>query len=99
MRKIIKRILLLFPLYWFVLLWCWHVFNIPIDFGIIYDDEYDGYGPKPLGLIPNSLALFFLFIGTPLMFFVGSIYSAYKKLWWWFGAYMVLGGGLWFYLG
>jgi hypothetical protein len=33
-----------------------------------------------------------LFLVTPAIFFIGSAYTAYKKLWWWFAAYMLLAG-------
>ena len=35
--------------------------------------------------------LFFLF-GTPTIFFIGAIYTAHKKMWGWFAAYMGLAG-------
>jgi hypothetical protein len=33
-----------------------------------------------------------LFFGTPITFVIGTVYTYTKKRWWWFGAYMVLGG-------
>ena len=88
----VRYILLFLPIYWFILLWLWYVFQIHLDFGIVYDDEWDGYGPEPSGIIPNSIALLFFFFGTPIMFFIGAIYTALKKMWWWFAAYMGLAG-------
>ena len=101
MSKFIRYPLLLIPLIFFVLVWFGVVFGIDIiPDGVLYDDtvEYTGDGLKPSGLIPTSLFNFFGIIAMIPGFFIGSIYTAYKKLWWWFGAYMILGFGFWLYL-
>ncbi|WP_425628114.1 hypothetical protein [Vibrio neptunius] len=95
MSKVFRYSLLLIPLFFFVLLWFGVVFNVDmLPNGVLYDDtvEYTGDGLKPSGLIPNSLFNFLGIIAMVPGFFIGSIYTVYKKLWWWFGAYMLIGG-------
>ncbi|MDO6707521.1 hypothetical protein [Photobacterium sp. 1_MG-2023] len=95
MSQIFRYSLLLIPLCFFVLLWLGVVFGVDIvPDGVLYDDtvEYTGDGIKPSGLIPTSLFDLFGVIAMIPGFFIGSIYTANKKLWWWFGAYMLIGG-------
>lgn len=69
------------------------VFNIQlIPDWFFYNTEPHPEDPPQQGWIPDSLIIVWVFFVVPLSFFVGSIYTAYKKLWWWFGAYMLLGG-------
>ncbi|CAM3611579.1 hypothetical protein [Vibrio aquimaris] len=89
MMTFIRYSLLLLPLCWYVLIWDSIVFN-----GSIPRPTINNYPPWVDGLL---VPIFWLVI-TPLSFFIGSIYTAYKKLWWWFAAYMILGFGFWVYL-
>ncbi len=85
------KVLLLVPLYWYGSILNNLTFKWPI-----------------IPLIPsfdNAPAWFehlfipaIWFIGTPLSFVIGVIYTAYNKLWLWLFAYICFGGGLWFYL-
>lgn len=76
MRKVIINILISFPLFWFIYIWCISFFNMNIN----------------VDFIPELVWFLLFFIGTPLMWVLGSIYTFYKKLWYWFGMYMLLGG-------
>ncbi|MFW7523151.1 hypothetical protein ACODM8_03270 [Vibrio ostreicida] len=102
MSKIFRYSLLLIPLCFFAVLWLGVVFGVDIiPDGVLYDDtvEYTGDGLKPSGLIPISLFNLFGIVVILPGFFIGSIYTVYKRLWWWFGGYVVLGFGFWVYLG
>ncbi len=57
-----------------------------------YNPEPHPEDPPQQGVLPDSLIIVWVFFGVPLSFFVGSIYTAYKKLWRWFWAYMIIGG-------
>ena len=101
MRIFFRYVLLFIPLFFLGLAWLGVIFGIdPIPDGFLRDDtfEYSGDGKKPTGLVSqnlfDSISIVAMFPG----FFIGSIYTAYKKLWWWFGAYMILGFGFWLYL-
>ncbi|SIO92691.1 hypothetical protein [Vibrio spartinae] len=76
MKKIMINLLLTFPLILFVYIWIVFVFEININ----------------VGFIPEFIGVLMIFFGTPLLFLVGSIYTFYKKNWYWFGIYMLLGG-------
>ena len=78
-QRIVCYIILLWPLYWFVNVWLVFIFEIDTN----------------LNIIPDRIAAGFLFIGTPIICCIGAIYTALKKMWWWFAAYMVLGFGFW----
>ena len=78
-RFIVRYIILIWPLYWFVNVWLVFVFNVDTD----------------LEIVPDPIATLFFLFGTPTIFFIGSIYTALKKMWWWFAAYIVLGFGFW----
>ncbi len=93
MMIILRYVLLFFPLLWFLYLWLTIAFGIDthID-GLFYDSFPHPEDPPSIGLLPSSLIPFLMFIGTPVMFIIGSIYTAYKKYWVWFGTYMILGG-------
>ncbi|CAM3529030.1 hypothetical protein VA7868_02261 [Vibrio aerogenes CECT 7868] len=93
MRSAAKNLILILPLIWFVYVWCHFIFGI--DLGLIVDvaDNPDNTPANSSGgIIPIGLALFMLFLGTPVSFLAGSIYTGYKKHWRWFGAYAILGG-------
>lgn len=81
--QIVKFVLLFVPLFWYVGLWGSFVFDVRI---ITWNN--------PPALVDDFLGPILLLIGAPLSFVIGSIYTAYNKLWWWFGAYMILGLGL-----
>ncbi len=95
MKNHLRNFLLFIPLLFWGMLWLNVIVGIDLmPDGFFRDDwtEYSGYGPKPTGLVSLS---WFMFIALTMMilgFFINSIYTAYKKLWWWFGAYMLLGG-------
>ncbi len=91
MMRIVKFILLFIPLYWYVLLWDSLVFHIDIP-TLNIGDNYPAWVEDVIGPI-------FLFFGIPLSIFIGSVYTFRKKYWVWFGAYMILGCGLWVWLG
>ncbi|MDN3609563.1 hypothetical protein ACFFUP_05635 [Vibrio ostreicida] len=102
MSKIFRYSLLLIPLFFLGLTWLGVVFGIdPIPDGFLRDDtyEYSGDGKKPTGLISQNLFDSISIVAMIPGFFIGSIYTVYKRLWWWFGGYMVLGFGFWVYLG
>ncbi|GLT17766.1 hypothetical protein GCM10007938_15440 [Vibrio zhanjiangensis] len=91
--------LLFIPLIWFLYLWLTIAFGFELHInGLFYDSFPHPEDPPSIGLLPSSLIPFLMFIGTPIMFFIGSIYTVCKKLWWWFAAYMILGFGFWVYL-
>lgn len=90
--SLIGKVFLIFPLLCYVHIWLVFVFNINIIPDWLF---YDPQSIAPTkGLLPDDLIPVLFFIGTPVSFFVGSIYTAYKQLWWWFGAYMILGLGI-----
>lgn len=95
MRTLLRNILLFIPLFFLVLTWLGVVFGIKlIPEGLILDDtyEYTGDGKKETGLISLSWLNAIAFIAMIPGSFFCSIYTAYKKLWWWFAAYIVLAG-------
>ncbi|KJY87794.1 hypothetical protein TW84_16065 [Vibrio neptunius] len=95
MRVLIRYILLAIPLLFLGLAWFGVVFGIDlIPDGFLHDDtfEYSGDGKKPTGFISQSWFDSVSIVAMVPGFFIGSIYTAYKKLWWWFGAYMLIGG-------
>ena len=93
MKISLRYVLLFIPVLWFLSLWLTIVFHVDLHIdGLFYEPSpYSGY-PPPIGLFPIVFLPILTFIGTPIMFFIGSIYTAYKKLWWWFAAYMILAG-------
>ncbi|GLT17765.1 hypothetical protein GCM10007938_15430 [Vibrio zhanjiangensis] len=90
MIKYIKFIFLFIPLYCYVLVWDSMVLHLGIP-RLNSDYNYPAWVEDIIGPI-------LLLVVMPLSFFVGSAYTAYKKLWWWFAAYMILGFGFWVYL-
>lgn len=89
MKKIgayIQNCFLLIPLIWYVDIWLSFVFDI----GLSEDVLGEGAGD----FIPDLVWILMLFVGTPLTFLVGAIYTYWTKCWFWFWAYMILGGGL-----
>ena len=93
MKIFLRYVLLFIPVLWFLSLWLTIVFHVDLEIdGLFYDPSPHPEDPPPIGLFPSSLLILLVFIGTPIMFFIGSIYTAYKKLWWWFAAYMILAG-------
>lgn len=94
------RTLLLIPLLFFIHVWLTFVFDVDvIPDWLFYDTNPQPEDLPVKGLLPDNLYFVIMFLFAPLSFFMGVIYTAYKKLWWWFGAYMVLGFGFWLYLG
>lgn len=89
----IAKCLLLLPLWLYLYVWSAYIFNINLDFGIVYDDTlYRGDGVREIGLIPANVMIFLTLIGTPLTFIIGAIYTVHKKYWGWLLAYSLLGG-------
>ena len=95
MIKMLRYFLLCTPLLLSALIWLdvfWDVSCIPD--GLLKDDtiEYNGDGREPSGLI--SLIYFYVIYLIVMIVgsLVGSIYTVYKKLWWWFAIYMLLFG-------
>ncbi|MEF1257163.1 hypothetical protein [Vibrio sp. M260112] len=82
MIKYIRFVLLLMPLYLYILIWDSMVFHLGVP-------RFNYNAPSWIEDVVGPIALF---VGLPLSFFIGSIYTAYKKLWWWFAAYMILAG-------
>ncbi|SHO55136.1 hypothetical protein VQ7734_00855 [Vibrio quintilis] len=76
MKPIIVNTLLLCPPVWFIYIWCISFFNIDIN----------------MDFMPELIWVLLFFLGTPSMWITGSIYTFYKKSWYWFGVYMFLGG-------
>lgn len=86
------------PLLWFFHVWLSMFFGIDlISSWLFYDSNPSLNDPPPQGLISDSF-MPILYLCTPIFFFVGTVYTAYKRLWWWFGAYIGFGGGLWLWL-
>ncbi|WP_076587979.1 hypothetical protein [Vibrio ostreicida] len=87
------KFFLIIPLIAYLDLWLSVVFNIQLtpDW-LFYNTEPHPEDPPQQGVLPDSLIIVWVFFGVPLSFFVGSIYTAYKKLWRWFWAYMIIGG-------
>ncbi|MDD9195734.1 hypothetical protein PVK62_07765 [Aliivibrio sp. S3MY1] len=54
--------------------------------GLFYNADRRSEEPPSEGVIPDDLFPFMFFLVSPIMFFIGSIYTAYKKDWVWFGA-------------
>ncbi|GLT16932.1 hypothetical protein GCM10007938_07090 [Vibrio zhanjiangensis] len=94
-----SKILLFIPLLVFIHIWLTFVFGVDVtpDW-LFYDTQPHSEDPSPTGLLPDNLYFVIMFIACPLSFFIGSIYTIYKKLWGWFAAYLILGFGLWLYL-
>ncbi|MFA0553997.1 hypothetical protein AB4538_24460 [Vibrio lentus] len=95
MKTIFRYFLLFIPLFFLGLTWLGVVFGIdPIPDGFLRDDtyEYSGDGQKESGLISLSLVNTITFIAIGPGSIICLIYTAYKKLWWWFTAYMILAG-------
>ncbi|MDN3610450.1 hypothetical protein ACFFUP_01950 [Vibrio ostreicida] len=95
MSVLIRCVFLAIPLFFLGLAWLGVILGIDlIPDGFLRDDtfEYSGDGKKPTGLVSqswfNSISLVAMVPG----FFVGFIYTVYKKLWRWFWAYMIIGG-------
>lgn len=84
MIKYLRTILLILPLYSYILIWDSMVFHVGVP-SISNGYNYPAWFEDVVGPI-------LMFLGLPLSFFIGSIYTAYKKLWWWFAAYIVLAG-------
>ncbi|MUJ21978.1 hypothetical protein [Aliivibrio fischeri] len=84
MNKYIRYFLLLVPLLCFFQIWCSLVFDIelPISFPYFF---LGGDNPGLMDAIWTIIIIIF-------SFFIGSIYTARKKLWGWFTCYMLLGG-------
>ncbi|RYU64316.1 hypothetical protein [Aliivibrio finisterrensis] len=92
--SLIRTFLLALPILWVLFLWLGPIvypyLNHYDDF--VYDSfvEYTGDGKKPSGFMSSGLMLdIYLFIYFPSLF-INAIYTAYKKLWWWFGSYVLL---------
>ncbi|MBP3139598.1 hypothetical protein ACTFQF_19630 [Aliivibrio fischeri] len=95
MINCLRKILLFIPLLLLALIWLSVVLGIDfIPDDIFRDDtfEYSGDGKKPSGLISMEWFYTTYFITLIVGFLIGSIYTAYKKYWVWFGAYIILGG-------
>ena len=95
MKIFLRYVLLFIPLFFFGLWWLGVDFGIdPIPEGLLRNDtyEYSGDGGKDTGLISQNLVNFIVIVAMLPGSFIGSIYTAYKKLWWWFAAYMILAG-------
>ena len=95
MTNYLRKILIFIPLFLLALIWLSAVFGIEfIPDGFLRDDtfEYSGDGKKPSGLISMGWFYTTYFITLIVGLLIGSIYTAYKKYWVWFGAYMILGG-------
>lgn len=89
----LKPLILLVPLLFYVQVWLTFVFNIDVIPGwLFYDTDPHPEDPPPQGLLPDGVYFVFMFLFLPLSFLIGSIYTAYKKLWWWFAVYMILAG-------
>lgn len=94
-----SKLLLIIPLLFFVYLWLTVVFGITIAPKWLFYDSYPhAEDPISHGLLPSSLIPILIFVGAPIGFFLGVIYTFYKKLWWWLGTYIFLGFGFWLYL-
>nr|WP_300315905.1 hypothetical protein [Halomonas sp.] len=76
----IEKLFLIFPLLWFLYIW------INFSWGV---NIYTGNSATVHSMLSNLL-----FFGTPTYFIIGSIYTYARKLWAYFSAYMLLGGGL-----
>lgn len=98
MRVLIRYVFLAIPLFFLGLAWLGVVFGIDlIPDGFLRDDtfEYSGDGKKPTGLVSQNLFDSVSIVAMGPGFFGGLIYTAYKRFWWWFVAYMILGGFFW----
>lgn len=94
-----SKIFLLIPLLAFMHIWLTFVFGVDVtpDW-LFYDSSPHPEDPPSKGVLPDGLYFIFMFLLAPLSFFIGSLYAAYKKLWFWLAAYVILGFGLWLYL-
>lgn len=77
MRTFIRYLFLLVPLCWYIDLWGIFVFDIKFF-------NFNIGGGLLVGL--------WLLIFTLLSFIIGATYTYFKKLWYWFAAYVILGG-------
>jgi hypothetical protein len=71
-----RNVFLSIPLIWFSLIWCIFVLHIKIN----------------VDFIPQLLWVLMLFIGTPLLFLSGFIYTIKSRIWHWLAIYSILGG-------
>ncbi len=87
------RWFLLVPLLLLIHIWLNLFFHLDVtpDW-LFYDSFPHPEDPPSQGLLPSVLYPWLVFLVIPLSVVGGTIYTAYKKLWWWFGAYMILGG-------
>lgn len=79
-KEHIEKAFLIYPLLWFFYTWVNALWGVNI---------YSGNSESVHAVLANL----FIF-GTPTYFLVGSVYTYIRKLWKFFVAYMVLGGGL-----
>ncbi|QUJ69102.1 hypothetical protein KDD30_07920 [Photobacterium sp. GJ3] len=91
--RLVSRFLLAIPLLWFAFLWLYFVVDIDLTPSwLFYNAARRPEEPPAEGLLPDDIFPLLFFFISPILFFIGSIYTAYKKLWWWFGVYMLIGG-------
>ena len=86
MKKIIESLLLFLPLNWYLQFW-----NIFLKISLPFST------PKFLAIpfISDDMGVMagvWIMILFSITFVIASIYTFHKKHWWWFAAYMVLGG-------
>ena len=90
---VIRNFLLTIPFLWVLFIWLGPIVYLYLGYydDFVFDDtaDYYGDGKKPSGFMSIGIYFFINLIYWPSLF-INAIYTAYKKLWWWFGAYVLL---------